>query len=648
MNKRLTLGGGTLLALALLFIGLTVLFNYALRGWRLDLTQNRLYTTAPGTDRVLTSIKEPINLYFFFSEKAATGIPEFSTYGKRVREFLQELVSRSNGKLHLHVIDPQPFSEEEDRAAELGVRGVPLGAANGAQFYFGLAGTNSTDGRAAIEFFDPKKEQFLEYDVVKLVYQLANPKKPVVAWLSGLPMTGGFDPRSGQMRDPWLIYSDAQQLFDVRPLDSNAKVIDPETNVLVLVHPKELSPATQFAIDQFALHGGHILAFVDPLAEGDMSGAEAGNPMAAMGADKSSHLAPLLNAWGVKFNSDEVVADRGHALSVTLRQGEQPVEHLGILGLDRDSIASDDVITAGLSTVNVATAGYLEPLTGAQACQPLKGSRACFEPLLQSSSDAEALPVARFRMLFDPATLLDGFKPSGRRYVIGARVTGNVHSAFTAGAPQGVTLAAGQTALKQSAKPVNLVVFADSDMLQDFMWVREQAFFGQRMTQAWASNGDLVENALDNLAGSADLISVRGRATYQRPFDRVERLRRAADERLHAKEQELEAELRDTETKLTALQSKKDSGSTLILTPEQEQEIEHFQTEKVRIRKELRAVRAGLNENIERLGTTLKILNIVVVPLVFAVVALLVWLWRRQRRRTAPAHAAEVAAEAHP
>ena len=648
MNKRSTLGGGTVLGLALLFIGLTVLFNYTLRGWRLDLTHNRLYTTSPGTDRALSSIKEPINLYFFFSQKSAAGIPELNTYGVRVREFLQELVSRSNGKLHLHVIDPQPFSEEEDRAAELGVRGVPLGAANGAQFYFGLAGTNSTDGRQAIEFFDPKKEQFLEYDVVKLVYELANPKKPVVAWLSGLPMSGGFDPHSGQMREPWIVYSDAQQLFDVRPLEPNATRIDPATNVLVLVHPKELSAATQFAIDQYALQGGHILAFVDPLAEGDMSGAEAGNPMAAMGADRSSHLAPLLTAWGLKFNTDEVVADRAHALSVTLRQGEQPVEHLGILGLDQDSFARDDVITAGLSSVNVATTGHLDPLTGAQACQPVKGSRACFEPLLQSSSDAETLPVARFRMLLDPTTLLDGFKPTGRRYVIGARVTGNVHSAFPAGPPQGVTLAAGQTALKQSAKPINLVVFADTDMLQDFMWVREQNFFGQRMTQAWASNGDLVENALDNLAGSADLISVRSRATFQRPFDRVERLRRAADERLHAKEQELEAQLRDTETKLTALQSKKDNSSSLILTPEQEHEIEHFQTEKVRIRKELRAVRAGLNENIERLGTTLKIINIVVVPLVFAVIALLVWLWRRQRRHAAPANAHEVAAEAHP
>jgi ABC-type uncharacterized transport system involved in gliding motility auxiliary subunit len=636
LNKRATLGGGTLLALALLFIGLTVLFNYALRGWRLDLTQNRLYTTAPGTDRVLAGIKEPINLYFFFSEKSAGQLPQLKTYGVRVREFLEELAGRSSGKLRLHVIDPQPFSEEEDRAAELGVRGAPLGP-TGTQFYFGLAGTNSTDGHAAIEFFDPNKEPFLEYDVVRLVYELANPKKPVVAWMSSLPMGPGFDPRSGQMREPWVIYADAQQLFDLRPLEPSATRIDPDVNVLVLVHPKDLSPATQFAIDQFALRGGHLLVFVDPLSEADTAGAEAGNPMAAMGADKSSQLTALLAAWGVAFNPREVIADRGHALSVTMHQGEEPVEHLGVLGLDKSSFASDDVITAGLSNVNVATAGYLEPIQGAQGCQPVKGARACFEPLLQSSTDAAPLPVERFRMLFDPATLREGFKPTGRRYTIAARVSGNVHTAFPAGPPAGVTLPPGQLDLKESAKPLNLVVFADTDLLSDYLWVREQSFFGQRMTQAWASNGDLVQNALDNLSGSADLISVRGRASFTRPFERVDKLRRAANERFRAKEQELERQLRDTEAKLTALQSKGDSATTLILTPEQEGELEHFQTEKLRIRKELRAVRAGLDSDIKGLGTMLKIINIVVVPAVFAAAALLLALWRGRRRVAPPA-----------
>jgi ABC-type uncharacterized transport system involved in gliding motility auxiliary subunit len=628
INKRSTLGGGTLLGLALLFIGLTILFNYALRGWRLDLTQNRLYTTAPGTDRILASIREPINLYFFFSEKTAAQLPEFKTYGTRVREFLEELSTRSRGKLRLHVIDPQPFSEEEDRASELGVRGTPIGA-TGSQFYFGLAATNATDGHGAIEFFDPHKEQFLEYDVVKLVYQLANPKKPVVAWLSSLPMGPGFDPQTGQMREPWVVYSEAQQLFDLRPLDQAASKIDPDVNVLVLVHPKDLSPATQFAVDQYALRGGHLLVFVDPIAQADQSGEEGRNPMAAMGADKSSHLKALLEAWGVQFNPGEVVADRGHALTVTTRQG-QPVVHLGVLGFGKESFTADDVITAGLSNVNVATAGYLE--AG-------KDSKVRFEPLLQSSTDAAPLPAERFRMLFDPSTLRDGFKPTGRRYTLAARVSGTVHSAFPAGPPAGVTLPPGQTALKESQKPLSLVVFADTDLLSDFLWVREQSFFGQRLVQAWASNGDLVQNALDNLAGSNDLISVRGRASFTRPFERVDKLRRAADDRFRAKEQELEQQLRETEDKLTALRSKGGKQAALIITPEQEQEVEHFQTEKLRIRKELRAVRAGLDADIKRLGTELKIINIIVVPALFAAVALLVAVWRRGRRVARPAAA---------
>jgi len=622
MTKRLTLGGGTLLALALLFIGLTVLCNYALRGWRLDLTQNHLYTTAPGTDRILRSIKEPINLYLFFSEKTAAQLPRLKTYGVRVREFLEELAARSNGTLHLHVIDPQPFSEDEDRASELGVRGAPVGP-TGSQLYFGLAGTNSTDGHAAIAFFDPDKEEFLEYDVVKLIYQLANPKKPVVAWLSSLPMTEGYDPRSGQMREPWVIYTQAEQLFDVRPLDTSTTKIDPDVTVLVLVHPKNLAPATQFAIDQYALRGGHIVAFLDPIAESDQSGADPQNPMAAMAADKSSQLGTLLAAWGVQFNPRQVVADRGHALSVSMRQGDPPVQHLGILGLDKSTFAAGDVITAGLSNINVATAGYLEPA---------KDAHIKFEPLVQSSAQAEPLPVERFTMLFDPSSLRDGFKPTGKRYTIAARVTGGIRTAFPAGPPAGVTLPAGQTALKQSAKPFNLVVFADTDLLSDYLWVHEQNFFGQRIAQPWASNGDLVLNALDNLAGSTDLISVRGRASFTRPFERVEALRRIADDRFRAKEHELEQQLRDTEEKLTALQSKRNDKSALILTPEQEKELDRFQQEKLRIRKELRAVRAGLDEDIKSLGTLLKIVNILVVPIGFAVGALLVAAWRRQRR----------------
>ena len=623
MTKRSTLGGGTLLALAILFVGLTVLFDHALRGWRLDLTQNRLYSTAPGTDRILASINEPLNLYFFYSQKAGAEITQINTYAVHVREFLEELASRSGGKVQLHVVDPQPSSEEEDRATELGVRGNPLG--NGNSLYFGLAGTNSTDGHQSIEFFDPNKSEFLEYDVVKLVYQLANPKKPVIAWLSSLPMGVGFDQQSQQMREPWVSYTQAEQLFDLRPLEPTATKIDADVSVLVLVHPKGLSPALQFAIDQYALHGGHILAFVDPVAEADQSGADPRNPVAGMTADKSSQLGPLLAAWGVQFNPKEVVGDQARALSVSARQGEPPVQHLGILGLDQSAMTQDDVITSGLSVVNVATAGYV---------QPIKGSSVRFEPLLQSSARAAPIAADRFAMLFDPATLREGFKPTGKRYAIGARVTGNVKTAFASGPPAGVTLPAGQTALKESAKPLSLIVFADTDMLSDFLWVREQSLFGQRVAQAFASNGDLLMNALDNLSGSTDLISVRGRATFERPFDRVEALRHSADERFRAKEKELEQELSSAEEKLTALQSRRNDKTATILTPEQEKELDRFQQERVRVRKDLRAVRAGLNQDIQRLGTEVKVINVILVPMAFAIAALLIAVARRRRRST--------------
>ncbi len=636
MNKRLTMGGGALIALALLFAGITILLNCAVRGWRIDLTQNHLYTTAPGTDRILKNLKEPINLYFYFSSAAADQYPQIKTYAGRVQDLPEELADRANGKLQLHIIDPQPYSDDEDRASDLGVRAVPVGSA-GQSLYFGLAGTNSTDGHAAIAFFDPSKEQFLEYDVMKLVYQLATPEKPEIGWLSSLPMQGGFDPATEQARNPWVVFDEAQQLFKVQVLDSNLTRIDPAIRVLVLVHPKQLPPAALYAIDQYALRGGRILAFVDPLAEQDASGADPANPVAALTADRSSHLEPLLSAWGVDFDPKEVIGDAEHALDVTMRQGEAPVRHLGVLGLDRSSLNPTDVITSGLSSINVATAGFL---------QPKKGAAVKFEPLMQTSADSAPIPASRFVMLSDPSTLEDGFHPTGRRYTIAARVTGMVKSAYPQGPPAGVKPIPGEPALKASVKPLNLVVVADSDMLADFLWVHEQDLLGQRLVQPWASNGDFVSNALDNLSGSDDLISVRGRAAFTRPFTRVERLRAAADERYRAKEQELETALHQTEDKLTALQSQRNDKTALILTPQQEQQLEQFQQDRLRIRKQLRAVQLSLDEDIDHLGNVLKILNIIVVPAVFAVIALLI-AWRRRRRLAVPSRP-QVSAHAPP
>jgi ABC-type uncharacterized transport system involved in gliding motility auxiliary subunit len=323
----------------------------------------------------------------------------------------------------------------------------------------------------------------------------------------------------------------------------------------------------------------------------------------------------------VDFDRRQAIGDLERGLTVSMRQGEPPTRHIGILGLDASSMSSDDVITATLSSLNFASSGFLAPREGATSS---------FEPLIRSSAEAAPLPAERFQMLMDPDTLRDGFEPTGERYALAARVTGSVGTAFPDGPPPGSS--AGTAHLERSAKPLNLVVIADTDMLSDFLWVRQQNLFGQRVAQAWANNGDLVWNALDNLAGSNDLISIRGRATFTRPFDRVEALRRSAEARFRVKEQELEQQLQATEQKLAALESGGAESSEALLTPEQEGEIARFQQEKLRIRKELRDVRLQLDQDIRALGNELKFTNIVVVPLIFAGIALLIAYWRRRRQ----------------
>ncbi len=607
--KRTPLNAIGLILLGILFVGLIALANRGLRGARMDLTANKLFTLAPGTRNIVGSLKEPVNLYFYFTSKPAEQFPPIKNYAVRVREFLQELAARSNGNLRLQIIDPEPSSEEEDRASEAGMRSLPVGA-GGETLYFGLAGTNSTDGKATIEFFDYQKAQFLEYDVVKLVQQLANPKKSVVGWLTGLPMAGSVDPQSGRPSDPWVIYEQAQQLYDLRMLDSKLTEIDPQVDVLVIAHPKNLPAPTLLAIDQFALRGGRILLFLDPSAEGDNEGADPSNPMSAMMVDRKSSFGPLLAAWGVAFDNTKVLGDRSLGLSVTVRQGAAPSRHVGVIGLRDEQMAQDDVITGALNSIIIYSAGAL---------LPAKGAKTKFEPLLSSSVDAALLAGDKFQMLMDPATLLDGFQPTGK-LTIAARVYGNISTAFPAIA-----------AVKNSSKPLNAIIVADSDILQDFLWLESNSMFGQRVVTPTANNGDFVWNALENLAGSNDLISLRGRGSYSRPFKRVEDLRREAESRFRDQEKRLDAELASTEQKLAELQTRRSDKADMIMSPEQKVELERFGAERSRIRRELRAVKLDLNRDIEALGRNIKLLNIVAWPLLVAILALLYPAWRKRR-----------------
>jgi ABC-type uncharacterized transport system involved in gliding motility auxiliary subunit len=624
--QRTGFGIGGLLALAVLFLGVVMLSNLALRGMRLDLTQNRLYTLSPGTKQVLAELKEPINLYFYFSrDAAARQSPLIMPYAARVREFLEEVTARAGGKIRLQVVDPQPFSEDEDRAAEAGLQPLQVGDGTGGSLYFGLAGTNSTDGRSVIPGFTPEREEFLEYDVAKLIQELASPKKPVIGLVSTLPMQGQYNPMTGQMGDTWPILSQLEQLFTLRTLTTDLDHVDKDVDVLMIVHPKNFAPKTLYAIDQFVMRGGKILLFLDPDSGADTSGQEPQNPFAGAAANRSSDLEPLLTAWGVAYDPTKVVADLDLGLEVRSSMQGPPTRHIGILGLRRDDMNKKDVDTASLDSINVATAGFLAPRTGATTK---------FEPLLMSSTSAAPLPAARFGPMTDPASLRDGFRPTGIRYAIAARITGPLSSAYPQGAPADQKPAAGPPIahLAKSLGPANIVIVADTDMLMDYMWVQTRELLGQHIQQAFANNGDFLANALDNLGGSSALISIRGRATFTRPFERVEALKRRADDRLRAKVLELQSELQQTESKLTELQSKRNDQASLMLTPEQEQELKRFTAEKARVRKELRETQRGLDVEINRLDDWLKVLNIAVAPLAVALGGALILSLRRRRR----------------
>jgi len=622
-THKKSLGGTGLIILGALFLTLTILNAVVFRGIRLDLTENQLFTISEGTRNILTKIDEPVNLYLFYSDKAAEDIPYLRTYARRVRELLQEFVLESDGRLRLTEIDPVAFSEEEDRASQYGLQAVSLGT-TGDPIYFGLAGTNSIDDLEIISFFQPDRETFLEYDVAKLVYTLAKPQKPVVALLSSLPMTSGFDPATGQPRQPWVVASQIEQLFELRTLDGGLTAVDDDVDLLVLVHPKALSDQTLYAIDQFVMRGGKLMVFVDPLSDAelprDMAGASA-----ALFQDRSSDLERLFGAWGIEYDADDVVLDQLNALTVNAGLGQPPSRHLAMLGIREQGLATDDVITADLSGVNLGSAGYL----GVSADSGLE-----MVALVQSSDSAGIVAAEALKFLPDPATLQDDFMPTGERYVMGARFAGMLTSAFPEGPPPAdvEASAAPPDHIAATDEPANLIVVSDTDILTDRMWVQVQNFLGQRLFNAFAGNGALVVNALDNLLGSSDLISVRSRGTYSRPFDRVEALRADADARYRAEEQSLQQKLDETERRLTELESAKDQENLLIISPEQQAELLRFQDEKLRIRKALRDVRRDLDRNIENLGTTLKIINIALVPVLLSIGVILMAAVRTRRR----------------
>ncbi|HKI73075.1 MAG TPA: Gldg family protein, partial [Pseudomonadales bacterium] len=577
MNKKIYSGTGLIL-LAIAFLVFTLFNNLVLSGVKLDLTQGHLYTLSKGTKNILDSIDEPINLYLFFSNKTSRDLAGLRAYQQRVKELLDQYVSLSRGKIKLHVIDPEPFSEEEDRATSFGLQSVPAG--NGDKVFFGLAGTNALNDHEVIPFFQPDKEQFLEYDISRMVQALSVKHKPVVGLMSSLKVQGNVDMKTFRTTPPWIILNDLHKEFDVHNIEMTATSIPNDVNLLVIIHPKDLSEETQFAIDQFVMKGGHVLAFVDPLPEQDQPQQ---NGIMAHSQIQPSDMHKLLASWGVKLRDGVIVGDSDAALRVRSGNGGQTIRHLAILGLDKNDISANDVVTASLKNINVSSAGILDTE---------KDATTHVEPLLQSSRYAMPIATPELQYMTNPEELEKGFKPTGKRYTIAARITGTASSAF----PKGIK--GHEKDVVSRTEKLDVIVVADTDILTDRLWVQVQNFFGQRIASPFANNGDFVINAVDNLLGSSDLISVRSRGHFTRPFTVVQELRRKADAKYQQSADDLQAKLSDTESKLQKLQAEKTKNNVLTLSPGQQAALEKFQKEKLDIRRQLREVRHQLDKDI--------------------------------------------------
>jgi len=574
----------------LAFLGLNIFANNFFIDARLDLTQSRQYTLSSGTRSIIDQLPEPVTLRFYFSRGNAADYPATAAYAKRVRDLLGHYAAVSHGRIVLEDIDPAPFTPEEDRATEAGLRPIPLANGTGS-IYFGLEGVNTVDDRNTIPNFAPEREPYLEYDLTSLLFQLSHPGKRKIAVLSSLPLARA--PGSGQ---PLGIYADLQHTYDVRMLPDEFREIPKDTNLLLIAHPQEITPSKMRAILRYVLGGGRALIFLDPMSE-------LVQQEQTPSAPPSSDLNLLLQAWGVAYNPRELVLDRGNAQRIRNPADPQraPVPYPMWQHLTAGNFSKTDPVTASLTGVNLASPGALSQRAGATTK---------FEPLLVSSADAMLYPRDQALQLKDPGALMSAIKPGAAPLTLAARITG--HAAVPG-------FASGN---------INIVVVADTDVLDDRFWAQNDPQTGTRAP--FADNEGLVLNAIESLTGSDDLITLRARGNTERPFTVVRRMQADAEARFRETLDSLRTRLTNAQQQFSQLQQ---GGSAATLSAEQQAAMDSLQREITGTRAQLRDVQANLRAGIDRLGRILAFMNILLVPLLVAGFALVFGAIRRARAK---------------
>jgi ABC-type uncharacterized transport system involved in gliding motility auxiliary subunit len=593
---------------------IVVALNFILGAFktRLDLTQEKAYTLSAGTRAILKKLEAPVEIRFYCTQGEKEMPSQFKTYAQHVEDLLAEYRQQGRGNIEIKKLNPTPDSDAEDSARLDGIEGQLL--SNGENLYLGLA-ISYLDEKMAIPFLSPEKEKLLEYDITRAISRVANPQKPVIGVMTPLPMFGQpMNPMMMRMnqqpQEAWVIISELQRDFTVKQVPLEADKIDDEIKVLIVAHPKEIKDSAQYAIDQFIMRGGKLIAFLDGMSMVDSRNQQ--NPMMPNMGGGGSTLDKLVKAWGLQFDTTKVVADLNFQ-SRFMQNNRQQVAP-AVLSLNAQGINKEDVVTSQLDSL-------LIPFAGVFTGTPAAGLK---ETVLLHTTPESQL-VEGFMAQFSGEQITKDFKPSGTPQKLAIRLSGRFKTAFPDGKP--VEKEADKKDEKKEEKKTDdslketkgdnaVILVGDSDILYDQFCVQIQNIFGQKVVIPRNGNLNLVQNMVEQMAGDSNLIEVRSRATLNRPFTVVQKMQAQAEASYRNKIKELEDGLQETQKRLNELQSKKEKGQRFILSPEQQQEVERFKKKETESKKELKEVRRNLRQDIDALENRVKWLNIAGMPMV--------------------------------
>ena len=611
--------------LVALFLAL-IAFNYlaSKASVRADLTEGRLYTLSDGTKKILQRLDAPVKMRLYLSQGESVPV-QLRSYSQRVEDLAREFKSVAGANLVIEKYNPQPDSEEEDAAQLDGIE--PQQLMSGEQFYLGVA-VNRLERKQTIPTLNPARERLLESDLARAIARVGIAEQPTIGLMSALPVLGEkFNPFTRQSSEPWVLANELKRDFNVRTVNMTATSIDKDLNVLLVIHPRDIAEATEYALDQFVLRGGKLIVFVDPFAYFDQQP----SPMPGVGGGGTSSTLPrLFKAWGVEMNPGKVVADAVYYSGSGNRYTPT------VLTLNRSALNRDDVVTSQIETL-------LYAFGGAFNVKPAQGLKVT--DLAKSSPNSMLVDNVVASVSGEAA--MKGFKPDEKAKLLALRLRGKFATAFPEGRPKSDSPAAKdakpkpepapEPALKEAAKDNSVVLVADVDMLNDGAAVDIQEVFGRRIVVP--SNGNLAfaQSIVEQLASGDDLISLRSRAAAFRPLSVVRQMEADAQKEYFGKIQSIETELQKTTEKLQGLQKARGGAAkgAQILTPQEQEEIERFRKRVAETRKELKELRKNLRQDAEQLVLWTKIANIALMPLLVALAGLAVALVRRRRQAAA-------------